>query len=53
MMSLATQSGNLLGLNLEELENLAVSFGQPRYRGRQLYHGMYAAARVTWPGSRI
>ena len=35
------QRGNLLGLNLEELENLAVSFGQPRYRGRQIYHGIY------------
>ncbi len=40
-MALAEQSGNLLGLNLEELENLAVSFGQPRYRGRQIYHGIY------------
>ncbi len=35
-------SGNLLGLNLEELENFAASFGQPRYRGRQIYHGIYA-----------
>jgi 23S rRNA (adenine2503-C2)-methyltransferase len=34
-------SSNLLGLDLEELENLAVSFGQPRYRGRQIYHGIY------------
>ena len=41
-MTVEQQSGNLLGLNLEELENLAVSFGQPRYRGRQLYHGIYA-----------
>ena len=32
---------NLLGLNLEELEQLALSCGEPRYRGRQLYHGMY------------
>ena len=40
-MALAEQHGNLLGLNLEELENFAASFGQPRYRGRQLYHGMY------------
>src|SRR5579864_9553113 len=36
------QDGNLLGLNREELENLAVGFGQPRYRGRQIYHGIYA-----------
>ncbi len=41
-MSLATQRGNLLGLNREELENLAVELGQPRYRGRQLYHAIYA-----------
>lgn len=41
-MTLQAQSGNLLGLNLEELENLAVSLGQPRYRGRQIYHGIYA-----------
>ena len=40
-MALEVQVGNLLGLNLEELENLAVSFGQPRYRGRQIYHGLY------------
>ena len=40
-MALEEHRGNLLGLNLEELENLAVSFGQPRYRGRQIYHGIY------------
>ena len=40
-MALAEQSGNLLGLNLHELENLALGCGQPRYRGRQLYHGLY------------
>jgi len=40
-MALAEHDGNLLGLNLEELEKLAVSCGQPRYRGRQLYHGIY------------
>jgi len=41
-MAFAEHGGNLLGLNLEELENFAVSFGQPRYRGRQIYHGIYA-----------
>jgi 23S rRNA (adenine2503-C2)-methyltransferase len=41
-MALGEHRDNLLGLNREELENLAVSFGQPRYRGRQLYHGIYA-----------
>src|SRR5271157_2060455 len=40
-MALTEQSGNLLGLNLEELEKIAESCGQPRYRGRQLYHGIY------------
>jgi 23S rRNA (adenine2503-C2)-methyltransferase len=40
-MAFAEQSGNLLGLNREELESIAVSYGQPRYRGRQLYHGIY------------
>jgi len=40
-MAVEEHGGNLLGLNLEELENLAVSFGQPRYRGRQIYHGIY------------
>jgi 23S rRNA (adenine2503-C2)-methyltransferase len=34
--------GSLLGLSREELERLAESCGQPRYHGRQLYHGLYA-----------
>ncbi len=33
---------NLLGLSREELEQFAVQCGQPRYRGRQLYHAIYA-----------
>jgi len=40
-MTWEEQRGNLLGLDREELENLAVSCGQPRYRGRQIYHGVY------------
>ncbi len=40
-MNLQEQYENLLGLNLQELENLAAGFGQPRYRGRQIYHGIY------------
>src|ERR1017187_1872547 len=40
-MAMSEHNGNLLGLNLEELEKFAVSCGQPPYRGRQLYHGMY------------
>ncbi len=41
-MAFEEKSGNLVGLNFEELENLAVSLGQPRYRGQQIYHGIYA-----------
>jgi len=41
-MALTEHSGNLLGLDREELEGIAVRFGQPRYRGRQIYHGIYA-----------
>ncbi len=40
-MTSEAQSGNLLGLNLQELEDLAARCGQPRYRGRQIYHGIY------------
>lgn len=32
---------NLIGLTRTELEHLAVELGQRRYRGRQLYHGLY------------
>jgi 23S rRNA (adenine2503-C2)-methyltransferase len=32
---------NLLGLSRSELEQLLMSLGQPRYRGVQLYHGLY------------
>lgn len=32
---------NLLGLSLEELENLVVACGQPRFRGSQLYRAIY------------
>jgi 23S rRNA (adenine2503-C2)-methyltransferase len=41
-MASSKHERNLLGLDLEELENLAVARGQPPYRGRQLYHGIYA-----------
>ncbi|HUI44051.1 MAG TPA: 23S rRNA (adenine(2503)-C(2))-methyltransferase RlmN [Terriglobia bacterium] len=33
---------NLIGYSRAELEDLAGACGQPRYRGRQLYHGLYA-----------
>ena len=32
---------NLKALRLSELENLAVSLGEPTYRGRQLYRWLY------------
>ncbi len=35
---------NLLGLSRPELEELAVASGQQRYRGRQLYRGLYGRA---------
>jgi 23S rRNA (adenine2503-C2)-methyltransferase len=40
-MELLAPSRNLLGLSRSELEQLLVSLGQPRYRGAQLYHGLY------------
>jgi 23S rRNA (adenine2503-C2)-methyltransferase len=49
-MEWAEQGGNLLGLNLEELENCAASFGQPRYRGRQIYHGIYVRRARDFAG---
>ena len=35
---------NVLGLSRPELEELAVACGEQRYRGRQLYHGLYGRA---------
>ena len=35
-------TANLLGMSREELEAFAEAHGQPRYRGRQLYHWIYA-----------
>jgi 23S rRNA (adenine2503-C2)-methyltransferase len=49
-MDSVKQSGNLLGLDLVELEDLAVSHGQPRYRGRQLYHAIYARRARDFAG---
>jgi len=37
-----TAGANLVGLNREELEQLALACGQARYRGRQLFRGIYA-----------
>jgi 23S rRNA (adenine2503-C2)-methyltransferase len=37
-----SQPKNLLGLSRIELEQLAVDSGQPRFRGRQIFRGVYA-----------
>ena len=39
-MALAS-TNSLLGLNLEELTDLALRFGQPAYRGQQLFDAVY------------
>lgn len=38
----ASGQKNLLGWGLAELERLATDSGQPRFRGRQIYRGLYA-----------
>jgi len=38
----AAETKNLLGLDRDELERLAKDADQPRYRGRQIFHGIYA-----------
>jgi 23S rRNA (adenine2503-C2)-methyltransferase len=40
-----TNESNLLGKSLAELRALAVSLGEPAYRGGQLYHAFYAEKR--------
>ncbi len=40
--STAAAGKSLLGLERAELEQIAVECGQPRYRGRQIFHGLYA-----------
>jgi 23S rRNA (adenine2503-C2)-methyltransferase len=42
MVTLPTAGANILGLSREELEQLALACGQARYRGRQLFRGIYA-----------
>ncbi len=38
----AQATANLFGLNSEELKQLAMEYGEPRYRGRQIFHDLYA-----------
>lgn len=42
MAATLTPDANLLGLSRSDLERFAVASGQPRYRGGQLYQGIYA-----------
>jgi 23S rRNA (adenine2503-C2)-methyltransferase len=39
--SSSNSSNSLLGLNLQELTDLALRFGQPAYRGQQLFDAVY------------
>ena len=39
---------NLLGLTCKELEELAIAYRQPRYRGGQLYHAIYVRHRADF-----
>jgi 23S rRNA (adenine2503-C2)-methyltransferase len=41
-MNAGISGHNLLGLDRQELERLALSLGKAPYRGRQLYHALYA-----------
>lgn len=41
---------NLLGLTRSELEHVAVGCGQSRFRGRQIYQGLYARREQDWTG---
>ena len=40
----------MLGLSLEQLRALAVSLGEPAYRGGQIYHALYAERRTDVEG---
>jgi len=41
-MAIETRPRNLLGMTRRELEDFSRAAGEPPYRGRQLYHGLYA-----------
>ncbi len=40
-----SRKSNLFGMSADELRSLAVSLGEPAYRGAQLYHALYAEKR--------
>ncbi|MGH9405472.1 MAG: 23S rRNA (adenine(2503)-C(2))-methyltransferase RlmN [Terriglobia bacterium] len=39
---------NLIGLERENLEGLAIECGEPRYRGRQLFRGVYGRRELSF-----
>src|SRR5690348_16329597 len=48
MSPTVARQNNLLGLTCDELEQLAVERGQSRFRGRQIYQGIYARRESDW-----
>ncbi|MFH0809796.1 MAG: 23S rRNA (adenine(2503)-C(2))-methyltransferase RlmN [Pseudomonadota bacterium] len=44
----STEPVDLLGLLPEEMEDLVASWGEPRYRGRQLLHGLHNRGLSTF-----
>ena len=45
-MKISAQNA-LLGLSLQELTGIVVDLGEPAYRGRQLYHAIYAERKTA------
>ncbi|MBP1598593.1 MAG: rlmN [Acidobacteria bacterium] len=43
-----SESYNLTGATLAEIEALAAEFGEPRYRARQIYSGLYRRRLRDW-----
>jgi 23S rRNA (adenine2503-C2)-methyltransferase len=39
---------NVIGASLAEIEALAAELGEPRFRARQIYSGLYAHRRLAW-----
>ena len=48
MPSILGRKDNLLGMTCGEMERLALDNGQPRFRGRQIYQGIYARRQCDW-----
>jgi len=44
----AAETGNLLDLERAELEQLAQDADQPRYKGRQIFHGIFARRKTDF-----